>query len=304
MRGQATLVSGGTGYVGRFIVEHLLSAGHSVSVMGRTPHVAGYFSKPVRFVEGTLDPARDQSAAFDGIDFFVHAAFDHVPGKYRGGEGDDAQGFRYRNHEGSVALFEAARKEGVRRAVFVSSRAVYGDQPAGAILTEETIPHPDTLYGEVKLATENSLRHMSRDGFCGTVLRVTGVYGPAGKGRDHKWQGLFGDYLAGKPIAPRAGTEVHGADVAAAVALVLAAREAKISGEIFNVSDLLVDRHTLLSIVRDAAGSSLALPPPAEHTTVNAMETEKIASLGWRPGGAAALERFVRSEALSLVSRY
>ncbi len=300
MIGQTTLVSGGTGYVGRFIVEHLLSAGHSVSVMGRTAHVADYFSEPVRFVQGTLDPSRDQSAAFDGIDFFVHAAFDHVPGKYRGGEGDDAQRFRSRNHDGSVALFEAARKKGVRRAVFVSSRAVYGSQPAGAMLTEETMPRPDTLYGEVKLATEDAMRRMSGREFYGTILRVTGVYGPAGKGREHKWLELFRDYLAGKPIAPRVGTEVHGADVAAAVALVLAAPEAKILGGIFNVSDLLVDRHALLSIVRDVTGSPLALPPPAEHSAVNEMETEKIASLGWRPGGAAVLEQFVRCEALSL----
>jgi nucleoside-diphosphate-sugar epimerase len=300
MRGQAILVSGGTGYVGRFVVEHLLSAGRSVSVMGRTAPVAGYFSRPVRFVEGTLNPARDQSAAFEGIDFFVHAAFDHVPGKYRGGEGDDAKGFRYRNHDGSVALFEAARKKGVSRAVFVSSRAVYGNKPASAVLTEETVPHPDTLYGEAKLATENALRRMSGDGFCGTILRVTGVYGPAGKGRDHKWLELFRDYLAGKPIAPRVGTEVHGADVAAAVALVLAAPETNIVGEIFNVSDLLVDRHALLSIVREATGSAFALPPPVKHSAVNVMETAKISALGWRPGGAAAWEKFVRSEALSL----
>lgn len=303
MSGKATLVSGGTGFVGRFIVEHLLAAGHRVAVMGRTPPAEGFFSAPVRFIEATLDPGRDQSAAFGDIDFFIHAAFDHVPGKYRGGEGDDAAGFRFRNREGSAALFKAAGAMGVRRAVFLSSRAVYGAQPAGSLLTEETTPHPDTLYGEVKLATERDLRDMSGKGFCGSSLRVTGVYGPAGGGRDHKWTDLFRDYLAGRPVEPRAGTEVHGDDVAKAVRLMLEAPEETVSGEVFNVSDLLVDRRELLSIAGDIAGSRHPLPSQADHTSANVMATEKIRALGWRPGGIAALEHFVRSQVANWTPR-
>lgn len=290
-----TLVSGGTGYVGRFIVEGLLAAGHAVVVLGRAPPAEGFFSSPVRFVEGTLDPSREQADAFEGIDFFVHAAFDHLPGKYRGGEGDDAAGFRRLNQDGSAALFRSAKEKGVKRAVFLSSRAVYGVQ-AGAALTEETMPRPDTLYGEVKLATEQVLRAMCDPGFCGVSLRITGVYGPAGAGRGHKWAGLFRDYLAGQPIDPRAGTEVHGGDVAAAVRLVLEAPAARVSGEIFNVSDLLVDRHDLLAMVREVSGSAYMLPPRAGRSSVNAMTTGKVEKLGWRPGGLPALERFVRSE--------
>lgn len=296
MSGKAALISGGTGFVGRFIVEHLLAAGHRVAVMGRTAPPERFFSAPVRFIGAALDPGRDQSEAFEGVDFFIHAAFDHLPGKYRGGEGDDAAGFRFRNREGSAALFKAAKAMGVKRTVFLSSRAVYGTQPAGAVLTEETTPHPDTLYGEVKLATERDLQDVSADGFCGTSLRITGVYGPAGSGLDHKWTGLFRDYLAGRSVEPRAGTEVHGDDVAKAVKLMLDAPEKAVSGEVFNVSDLLVDRRDLLSIVSDITGNRHPLPSQADHTATNVMATEKIRALGWQPGGFAALERFVRSQ--------
>ncbi|MCV3242965.1 NAD-dependent epimerase/dehydratase family protein [Mesorhizobium sp. ZC-5] len=296
MNGAATLVSGGTGFVGRFIVEHLLATGHAVAVMGRTAPPEGVFSAPIKFVEGTLDPARDQSMAFEDIDFFIHAAFDHVPGKYRGGEGDDAAGFRLRNREGSAALFKAARAMGVKRTVFLSSRAVYGTQPAGAVLTEETMPHPDTLYGEMKLAAERDLRDMSGDGFCGTSLRVTGVYGPAGTGLEHKWTGLFRDYLAGRSVEPHAGTEVHGDDVAKAVKLVLEAPEKAVSGQIFNISDLLIDRRDLLSVASTVARCRHPLPSQADRAATNVMATEKIRALGWRPGGVVALEQFVRSQ--------
>ncbi len=286
-----TLVSGGTGFVGRFIVEALLRQGRSVRVMGRTPPADGFFFAPVEFVQGSLGPDSDQSAAFDSITLFVHAAFDHVPGRYRGGEGDDPAAFRRRNLDGSVALFEAAKRAGVERAVFLSSRAVYGVQLPGVDLTERTEPHPDTLYGEVKLAAERALTAMSGDGFRGVSLRVTGVYGPAAPGRPHKWSGLFVDYLAGRPVEPRRATEVHGDDVAAAV---LAALDAPEPPPVLNVSDMLLDRHDLLAIVKSATGSAHPLPPRSSEP-VNAMDCARLRSLGWRPGGMDLLDRTVRA---------
>lgn len=287
------LISGATGYVGRFIAEHFLGRGDRVTALGRTPPPTGFFSAPVDFVEGALDP--DSSPALAGVDAFVHAAFDHVPGRYRGGEGDDAAGFRRRNLDGSVALFEAARAAGVGRCVFLSSRAVYGNQAPGAMLSEDKEPRPDTLYGEVKLLAEQALAGLCDADFCGASLRVTGVYGPAGAGRAHKWQDLFADYLAGRTVQPRVATEVHGADVAAAAALMLEAPAAAVAGQVFNVSDLVVDRQDLLALVAGAAGAAHPLPDRADASALNVMATERIRALGWQPGGVAALEGFVRA---------
>ncbi|MEX0404765.1 NAD(P)-dependent oxidoreductase [Aquibium sp. LZ166] len=281
-----TLVSGGTGFVGRFIVEALLAAGHGVRVMGRTPPPAGFFSGAVEFVEGSLDRPTPDPAIFEGVDGFVHAGFHHIAARFRGGEGDDPEGFRRCNLDGTLALFSAAREAGVRRCVFLSSRAVYGRQSPGALLAEDMEPHPDTLYGEVKLGGELALRELSDpDRFCGTSLRVTGVYGPAGPGREHKWSALFRDFSAGTPIPPRVATEVHGEDVAGAVRLVLAAPPEDVCGKLFNVSDLVLDRHDLLSMVRDVTGVASSLPERADATSLNVMATERLTALGWRPGG-------------------
>lgn len=285
MKRARTLVSGGTGFVGRFIVERLIAEGHDVAVFGREAPPAGYFSRPVRFFAGMLDPAQDFSAALADADFLVHAAFDHVPGRYRGGEGDDPGGFRRRNLEGTLTFFQAAKQAGLRRAVFLSSRAAYGDDTTGAPLTEDIPCHPRSLYGRVKLATEEALRAMAGAGFAAISLRVTGVYGPAGPGRTNKWSELFTDYLAGKPIEPRAGTEVHGQDVAAAVSLMLSASDRSAPGDVFNVSDMLVDRHDILAIVQTVTGSANALPARADTASLGIMVTERLRALGWRPGG-------------------
>src|SRR5690606_6041034 len=281
-----TVVSGGTGYVGRFIVEGLLAAGHAVTVLGRTQPPADFFSMPVGFQPYELGGGL-AADLFHGADFFVHAAFDHVPGKYRGGEGEDPASFRHRNLDGSVALFEAAKRAGIHRVIFLSSRAVYGPRPAGTWLDEVDKPIPDTLYGEVKLAAESALQELRTDRFETTSLRVTGVYGPAAKGREHKWASLFADYLDGKSIAPRAGTEVHGADVAEAVRLVL--EHPAIPPALLNVSDILLDRHDLLRLVRELTDSPHALPPRAESAVVNAMRTDRLRALGWVPGGSQRL---------------
>lgn len=275
------LVSGGTGLVGRYVVEGLLAAGYDVMAGGRCPPPDGWFSRPVRFLPLSLDPDLNQIDAFDEAYFFVHAAFNHLPGKYRGGEGEDPDGFRRLNLDGTVKLFETAKKAGTRRAVFLSSRAVYDGTAAGTLLTEDLALEPDSLYGEVKLFAETALAALSAPGFSTASLRLTGVYGGM---HPNKWDGLFADHLASRPVPSRAGTEVHGRDVAAAVRLMLEIESGKVDGQAFNVSDILTDTREILSYL---PGQRLDLPRPADRSRVNRMATERIRGLGWRPGGEA-----------------
>lgn len=263
-----TVVTGGTGRVGWFVAQHCRALGWDVTTTGR---------------DLPLAPDTDFAPLLAGVDLLVHCAFAHVPGRYRGGEGDDPAGFRRANLDGTAALFHAARAAGVARVIFLSSRAVYGPHAPGTRLTEDMPCHPDTLYDEVKLAAERALARLSAPGFTGVSLRATGVYGPTPAGIAHKWEGLFRDFREGRPIAPRAGTEVHGQDLARAVALV--ARQPS-PAPVYNVSDLLLDRRELLRL----AGLQGALPEPADTAQVNQMDTGRLRALGWRPGGMPLLQ--------------
>ncbi len=285
------LVSGGTGLVGRYIVEGLLSAGYAVTVGARKPPPAGLFSQPVDFRELQLDAKLDQSGAFEDIDAFIHAAFDHLPGKYRGGEGKDPKRFRRMNLDGSIRLFETAKTAGVRRAVFLSSRAVYDGLEAGTVLTEDLALSPTSLYGEIKLACEQALSALSDPDFVTASLRATGVYGEF---RPNKWDDLIADALSGKPLAPRAGTEVHGADVAQAVRLMLTTETSSASGQSFNISDVTADTRTIL----EKLGLSAHLVAFAA-LSANVMSTDKIRRIGWLPGG---MRRF--DETMAILARH
>ncbi|MGG6895250.1 MULTISPECIES: NAD-dependent epimerase/dehydratase family protein [Rhizobium] len=289
------LISGGTGLVGRYIAEELLSVGYKVAVGGRNAPPAGFFSQPVSFVPLSLDPAETQSHAFDDVYVFVHAAFSHIPGKYRGGEGEDPEGFRRLNLDGTVKLFETARKSGIRRCIFLSSRAVYGDGIAGEP-TEATKPMPNTLYGEVKRDAEHALFSLSAPDFATASLRATGVYGDL---RPNKWDDLFDDYLKGKPVPSRAGTEVHGRDLGRTVRLLLETEAGRIDGGAFNLSDILTDTHEILGHLQSATGCPHALPVAAPHSAVSTMDTSKIRALGWQGGGKTLLRQTIEALAKS-----
>jgi nucleoside-diphosphate-sugar epimerase len=281
------LVTGGTGAVGRFIVEALLDAGHVVTLLGRRPPPAGLLPAPTGFTPWSLGEA----VALPAADALVHAAFDHLPGAFRGGEGDDPARFWHLNHDGSVALFEAAARAGIRRTVFLSSRAVYGDHRRGQILWESDAPQPDSFYGELKLATERALLGRADGG--GAAVRATGVYGNTARAPAHKWAPLIEDFLAGRPVAPRCATELHGADLADAVRRLLEAHGPQLGPGIFNASDILLDRHDLLARVRAITGCANPLPDRAPPPPPGAMACSRLMALGWQPGGFARLERFL-----------
>jgi nucleoside-diphosphate-sugar epimerase len=128
-------------------------------------------------------------------------------------------------------------------------------------------------------------------------LRATGVYGDLSP---NKWDGLIADYVAGRPVVARRGTEVHGRDLGRAVRLMLETESTRISGEVFNVSDISVDTRDILSPIRRETGCRHALPAPADSAALNPMSTAKIRTLGWAPGGAPLFEETMQQLAAAL----
>jgi nucleoside-diphosphate-sugar epimerase len=267
-------LTGATGLVGQFIAAHALARGHTLVALGRTPSQHGGAHRPWRLHE---------PAPLAGCDALVHAAFAHVPGRYRGGEGSDPDGFLRQNLDGTLRLWEDARG---LPTVFLSSRAVYDGLPPGTLLTEDLPLAPDSLYGQAKLAAEQALHAQG-----GTSLRATGVYGPPAPGQTHKWADLFVAFARGEPIAPACGTEVHGEDLARAVLLLLGAAPGP-----WNCSDLLLDRRDLLARWARLTGTEGPLPERSSKPP-NVMDCTRLRALGWTPRGEAALDEALRAMA-------
>ncbi|MBL9201727.1 MAG: NAD-dependent epimerase/dehydratase family protein, partial [Opitutaceae bacterium] len=112
----SVLVTGGTGFLGRRLVERLLAEGRAVTVLGRTP-APDLEKRGVRFIRASLDDAPAVMAACAGIGTLFHtAAKVGVWGRY-----DD---FFRTNVLGTRALLEGARRHGVRTFVHTSTPSV------------------------------------------------------------------------------------------------------------------------------------------------------------------------------------
>lgn len=292
-------VTGGLGYVGKFIVRALEEAGFDV-VIGARASAQWEGGNAVRAF--LLAPDSDYDQFLGGCDGLVHAAFDHIPGRYRGGEGDDPAAFWSKNVDESLRLFETAKRKGVGRVVFLSSRAVYGTQAPGVALVETGAAEPDTLYGEAKLAVETALIGLGNKDFKPVSFRVTGVYGAARQAGAHKWLALFEDYISGAPISPRAATEVHGGDVAAAVVWALQAPAPRYA--LYNVSDVVLDRRQVLAPLKARAGSPQPLPVAGDAADLNIMNCDRLRAEGWTPGGAALFHQEIEMLVASYMNSY
>ena len=171
------LVTGGAGFIGSHIVDRLLTDGHEVIVLddfstGHKENLAQHQSLGI--VEGDVRDANTVNQCMQGVDWVFHkAAVASVPKTVNDPVGSSAV-----NYQGTLHILEAARQNGVKRVVFASSAALYGDEPT---LPKDETMLPVTLspYAVDKLASEYACGMYTRlYGLETVALRYFNVYGP------------------------------------------------------------------------------------------------------------------------------
>lgn len=165
------LVTGANGYLGRAVVDHLVSAGYEPIGMVRTERT----SLPVETRTSDLLDEISLRKALHEIDAVVHLA-----GLTRAREStvDPLPYFRV-NTSGTVALLDAMEEAGVARLIFASTGAVYGN-PDRQPMTEDLPDMPPHPYAASKLAAELAIGAQARTGrLSATVLRLMNVAGGA-----------------------------------------------------------------------------------------------------------------------------
>lgn len=148
-------VTGGAGYIGSVCVETLINEGHDVVVFDNLERGHKEALHPeAKFVKGDLRCRDDIFKALDEnpVDVVMHfAAYALV------GESMAKPEMYFRNNVvGGANLTEAMVRSGVKKIVFSSSCATYG-QPETDEITEETFQNPTNPYGESKLILERML---------------------------------------------------------------------------------------------------------------------------------------------------
>lgn len=172
------LVTGGAGFIGSNLVDALLARGYSVRVLdnlstGKRSNLPA--DERVELIEGDVADAQVVRSALQGCSAVVHlAAVASVQASV-----DDPVGTHRSNLIGTLNLCEAMREAGVRRVVFASSAAVYGNNGEGQAIDEDTPKSPLTPYAADKLASEHYLDFYRRQhGLEPVVFRFFNIYGP------------------------------------------------------------------------------------------------------------------------------
>ncbi|HEY8505883.1 MAG TPA: NAD(P)-dependent oxidoreductase [Gemmataceae bacterium] len=281
-------VTGATGLVGRYLTPHLLAGGHSVRAWYRPSSDRSGLPEGIDWRQGQLGDAGAAEALVRGADAVVHAAVDWSE---RHGSLTD---FLEVNFMGSIRLMEAARAAGVRRFVFISSCAVHEVILPDRPLDEAHPLWPTGHYGAHKAALEAFVSSYGRGhGWPVCALRPTGIYGLDHPPEKSNWYDLVGKVLRGEPISSaHGGKEVHAADVARAVELLLTTGAEWVAGEVFNCYDRYVAEEEVARIAKEISGSPSRVEA-LNRGPKNQIRTDKLRALGMTFGGEELLRRTV-----------
>ncbi|MGZ6203141.1 MAG: NAD-dependent epimerase/dehydratase family protein [Thermodesulfobacteriota bacterium] len=174
------LVIGGMGFIGSRIVRSLVELGEEVVVVGRQPtlHRLGEVAEKVKVIQGDKTSI-DQ--IFDWISTYKVSKIIDASSELEAESEKVPYSATKTNLIGTLNVFEAARISGIKRVVWASSLAVYGDKKrAGGIpQNEDALNHPVTVYGACKTYGEFMTKlYNARWRTDIVALRPSSVYGP------------------------------------------------------------------------------------------------------------------------------
>lgn len=172
------LVTGGAGFIGLHVVKLLLEKGYSVAVVDKI--LPDTKNKNVRWYKLDIrDKSLSEIFKKEKPDFVVHlAAQTSVEESIK----DPIEDLNV-NVLGSLKVLDNCKSQGVKKVVFTSTSAVYGEHPRSELPLNESHPTtPLSPYGASKLAAELLFLQFHKNfGLDCAVLRISNVYGPGEK---------------------------------------------------------------------------------------------------------------------------
>ena len=233
-------VTGGMGYVGSWMIPHLLAAGHKVTVYDLGWFGDGFLSKAgdndnLKLIFGDIRDLPKLTNALQGIEAVIHLACvsnDHSC------QLDEALSTSI-NSAAFEPMVVAAKKAKVKRFIYCSSSSVYGVSDAPDVFEDHPLV-PLTLYNKYKGLCEPLLfKHQSDDFVC-TIIRPATVCGYAPRMRfDLTVNIITAHAVLNNEITVFGGQQrrpnLHIKDMTECYKLLLVSPSEKIAGQIFNV---------------------------------------------------------------------
>jgi UDP-glucose 4-epimerase len=206
------LVTGGAGYIGGTVTQLLLDRGHTVVVYDNLCHSrASMAPAGATLIEGDVgDNTKLDQLLADGS----FAGVMHFAALIEAGESMQKPELYFRNNTmATLTLLEAMVKNNLRRLVFSSTAAVYGE-PVSTPIMEDAALLPTNAYGESKLLVEQMLSWMQRiHGLHYASLRYFNVAGAIpGRGEAHEPESHIIPLILDVALGRRQSIKIFGQD--------------------------------------------------------------------------------------------
>jgi nucleoside-diphosphate-sugar epimerase len=224
-------IVGGSGYIGKHVVEQLLLLGsYRIRLLSRRLHAPGVASEMANAVEIVQGDLLDKHSLKQFL--VANCTVINLVYMWEGGEAA--------NITATENLISACQAANVRRLIHCSTAAVVGRVPDDNV-TELTVCRPVTEYGITKLKIEDLFVMASSQAMDVAILRPTGVFGPGGAplsklAGDLTKGSRFKNYLKSCLFGKRRMNLVHVSNVVAAITFLIDLKTT-LDGEIFIVSD-------------------------------------------------------------------
>ncbi len=294
----AILITGGAGYIGRFLANELVQQGHEVVAVDlREPPVGLAPALPAAVTFRTAD-VTDEAGMLELARLRPFSAIIHLAGLVTMACEQDPDAAMRVNLGGTANLLEAARLAGVPLLVFASTISVYGPNVEQPIVEGVTPAEPLTWYGQSKLMAEQlGLYYGRRWGLDFRAARLAAIVGPSrvAAGSATMYTSLILERAAlGEPYAidvdPAAGTPVlYARDAARGLAALATAPSAP--RRIYHFATGLATVQELVRIARSRVPDAQLtfdtdpqLGPVSKISAKWGLSIEAAAEdLGWRP---------------------
>ena len=184
------LITGGAGFIGRYLAERLCN-NNQITIYDDLSNsdeekISFLIQKGIKFIKGDVLDFQKLVESSKNFELVIHLA----------AKSDVAESIIYPqdtinvNVNGTINVLKCCVQNKIKKIIFASSAAVYGN--CDKLITEKSKTEPLSPYGKSKLDAEEQIRKFAKDGLIAISLRIFNVYG---KGQNVQYAGVISKFL-------------------------------------------------------------------------------------------------------------
>lgn len=181
------LVTGGAGFIGGYLVDFLLNNHHKVTIYDNLSNSSkstlnSLTKKGAQFIKGDILDYNRLVKSSKGFDLAIHLAakIDVAESVLHPEKVENT------NVNGTVNVLKCCIENNIKKIIFSSSAAVYGN--SDVTVNENTKASPLSPYGESKLLAEDQIKKIAKNNLAYIILRLFNIYG---KRQNNQYAGVI-----------------------------------------------------------------------------------------------------------------